>query len=227
MNPRELEELCREAATGLAGAKAFSGGGLRFSRRDFEARVDFVPGSMDILFDTRDLAVESIRIRPAGLWHDLQDMFGRKDFQIGDPEFDAQFEIHASAGEFAPRVLGPQLRSVLRSAALFGQFYWRLSPAGFLLRVKGWPPNRTELDRWLMLAFQLLDALPGSDGKGRVTIGAVRMKIDAEAMCRICGASLAEGAVVKCAKCSTPHHKDCWEFNGRCSTFACGETRSR
>lgn len=227
MTPQELEDLCREAATGLSGAKAFAGGGLRFSRRGFEARVEFVPGSMDILFDTRDLAVESVRIRPAGLWHDLKDMFGRKDFQIGDPEFDAHFEIHASAGEFAPRVLGPQLRSVLRSAALFGQFYWRLSPAGFLLRVQGWPPNRNELDRWLMVAFQLLDALPGSDGKGRVMVGAVRMKIDAESMCRICGASLAEGAVVKCAKCSTPHHQDCWAFNGRCSTFACGETRSR
>ena len=119
----------------------------------------------------------------------------------------------------------PQLRSVLRTARLFGRFFWRLSPAGFLLRVKGWPPTRGELDRWLLLAFQLLDALPGSDGKGRVMIGAVRVRIDADSMCRICGASLAEGAVLRCAKCNTPHHKDCWEFNGQCSTYACGEKR--
>jgi hypothetical protein len=222
-----LEEICREAAEGIAGAKSFPGGGLRFTRRGFEARVDFPPGSMDILFDTRDLAVESIQIEPAGVWHDVRTLFGWKDFQIGDEEFDGMFEIHASAGEFAPRVLCPQLRSVLRSATIFGKFYWRLSPAGFLLRVKGWPPDRKELDRWLVVAFQLLDAIPGSDGKGRVTIGVVRMKIDAESICKICGVSLAEGGVVKCHKCSTPHHQDCWEFNGRCSTFACGETRSR
>lgn len=222
-----LGEICREAATGISGAKAFPGGGLQFTRRGFDARVDFVPGSMDILFDTRDLAVESIQIAPAGLWHDVKNLFGRKDFQIGDPDFDASFEVRASAGEFAPRVLGPQIRSVLRSATLFGRFYWRLSPAGFLLRVSGWPPNRGELDRWLMVAFQLLDALPGSDGKGRVTLGVVRIQIDADSKCRICGASLAEGAVVRCAKCATPHHQDCWAFNGRCSTFACGETRSR
>lgn len=222
-----LEEICREAASGIAGAKALVNGGLRFARRGFEARVDFVPGSMDILFDTRDLAVESVQIAPAGLWHDVRHLFGWKDFQVGDAEFDGMFEIHASAGEFAPRILCPQLRSVLRSAAIFGSFLWRLSPAGFLLRVKGWPPDRKELDRWLVVAFQLLDAIPGSDGKGRVRIGVVRTRIDAESVCRVCGASLAEGGLVKCARCATPHHRDCWEFNGRCSTFACGETRSR
>jgi hypothetical protein len=222
-----LEEICREAAGGLAGAKAFPGGGLRFARRGFEARVDFPPGSTDILFDTRELVVEAIQVSPAGLWHDLKDMFGRKDFQVGDPTFDSDFEVRASGGEFAGLVLGSQIRSVLKTAKLFGSFLWRLSPAGFLLRVKGWPPSRGELDRWLVVAFQLLDALPGADGKGRVSIGAVRVKIDAESICRICGATLAEGAVVRCARCSTPHHQDCWDFNGRCSTFACGETRSR
>jgi hypothetical protein len=227
MNSWTLEEICRESASGIAGAKALGGGGLRFSRRGFEARVDFPPGSMDILLDTRDLAVEMIQIRPAGVWHDVKGLFGWKDYEVGDSEFDSLFEIHAGGGEFASGVLNAPIRSVLRSALIFGNFLWRLSPAGFLLRVHGWPPNRNELDRWLMVAFQLLDALPGSDGKGRVSIGVVRVKIDAESICRVCGASLAEGALVRCAKCSTPHHKDCWDFNGRCSTFACGETRSR
>jgi hypothetical protein len=227
MNAGELEEICKEAATGIAGAKAFPGGGLLFTRRGFEARVEFSPGQMDILFDTRELAVESIQLKPAGVWHDMKAMFGRKDYEVGDESFDSTFEIHASAGEFAAGVLSPGVRSVLKSAVIFGNFFWRLSPAGFMLRVRTVPPNRKELDRWLVVAFQLLDALPGSDGKGRVTLGVVRMKIDAEAKCRVCGASLAEGGVVSCVKCSTPHHKDCWEFNGRCSTFACGETRSR
>jgi hypothetical protein len=217
MSAGELEEICREAATGIAGAKAFTGGGLRFNRRGFEARVEFAPGQMDILFDTRDLAVESIQLKPAGVWHDMKAMFGRKDYEVGDESFDSTFEIHASGGEFAAGVLSPEIRSVLKSAVIFGNFFWRLSPAGFMLRVRTVPPNRKELD----------DALPGSDGKGRVMLGVVRMKIDAEAMCRVCGASLAEGGVVSCVKCSTPHHKDCWEFNGRCSTFAFGETRSR
>lgn len=223
----ELGEICREAATGIPGAKAFPNGGLVLTRRGFDARIDFPPGSLDIVFDTRDLAVESITVAPAGLWHDLKDLFGRKDVQVGDPDFDAEFEIQTSAEGFAIGVLSPQIRSLLRMSRLFGRFLWRLSPAGFLLRVKGWPPSRTELDRWLLLAFQLLDALPGADGKGRVALGVLRQRIDAESICKICGAGLADGAVVRCLKCATPHHRDCWDFNGRCSTFACGETRFR
>jgi hypothetical protein len=36
---------------------------------------------------------------------------------------------------------------------------------------------------------------------------------------------IAEDVRVNCRRCGTPHHKDCWEFNGQCSTYACGEKR--
>lgn len=43
--------------------------------------------------------------------------------------------------------------------------------------------------------------------------------------CQICGAAL-EGVLVRCARCSTPHHADCWTYAGACSTYGCGEKRS-
>ena len=211
-----LESICREAAEGIAGAIAPASGGLRFQRRGFEARVDFPHGTTDILFDTRDLAVGAIQVAPARVWHELRGLFGFHDFQIGDPEFDASFEIVTSHGEFARGVLSAPIRSVLRNAALFGKFVWRLSRAGFLFRAPGWPQSRADLDRWLVVAFQLLDALPGADRK-------VRLEIGQEGTCQICCMPLAQGSVVTCRRCATPHHKDCWEFNGRCSIFACGE----
>ncbi|MDP6444546.1 MAG: RING finger protein [Pirellulaceae bacterium] len=42
--------------------------------------------------------------------------------------------------------------------------------------------------------------------------------------CRICGETLNDN-IVYCRRCRTPHHKDCWKFNGSCSMFACGERR--
>jgi hypothetical protein len=57
-----------------------------------------------------------------------------------------------------------------------------------------------------------------------VTLGAARARIDADSICGVCGVTLAEGALVRCAACRTPHHADCWAFNGRCSIFACGGT---
>ena len=42
--------------------------------------------------------------------------------------------------------------------------------------------------------------------------------------CQICGSAMEE-RIVLCAKCRTPHHEECWTFNGSCSTYACKEIR--
>lgn len=46
------------------------------------------------------------------------------------------------------------------------------------------------------------------------------------ARCRVCGERILLDKI-ECRRCDTPHHKDCWDYNGRCSTYACGETRYR
>lgn len=38
--------------------------------------------------------------------------------------------------------------------------------------------------------------------------------------CRVCGTELI-GELVACERCQTPHHKDCWEYWGRCATYGC------
>jgi hypothetical protein len=42
-----------------------------------------------------------------------------------------------------------------------------------------------------------------------------------EQLCQVCGMELSAGPLVYCSKCKTPHHKDCWDYLGQCSTFAC------
>ncbi|MBI2900030.1 MAG: hypothetical protein HYY17_07580 [Planctomycetes bacterium] len=44
-------------------------------------------------------------------------------------------------------------------------------------------------------------------------------------VCQVCTSPLAE-TVVRCAKCGTPHHADCWKYLGKCSTYGCGETET-
>jgi hypothetical protein len=41
--------------------------------------------------------------------------------------------------------------------------------------------------------------------------------------CQICGEGLEEGEpeLVRCTLCHTPHHAECWEYFGGCSTFGC------
>jgi len=43
-------------------------------------------------------------------------------------------------------------------------------------------------------------------------------------VCQVCGTTMEE-RVVFCAKCKTPHHEECWIYNGACSTYGCREIR--
>jgi RING finger family protein len=42
--------------------------------------------------------------------------------------------------------------------------------------------------------------------------------------CQVCGDRMTS-RVVYCARCRTPHHRECREYAGVCSTFACREIR--
>ena len=40
--------------------------------------------------------------------------------------------------------------------------------------------------------------------------------------CPFCQSPLKSGAdVVRCTQCSIPHHQECWEANGGCTTYGC------
>ncbi len=45
-------------------------------------------------------------------------------------------------------------------------------------------------------------------------------------VCIVCGEGLgADADRVRCVACDTPHHGDCWRFNGQCAVYGCGMTR--
>jgi hypothetical protein len=43
--------------------------------------------------------------------------------------------------------------------------------------------------------------------------------------CQVCGTSM-KSRTVRCEACQTPHHRDCWKYLGRCSTYACKGKRA-
>lgn len=45
----------------------------------------------------------------------------------------------------------------------------------------------------------------------------------AQVRCQVCGDAIHDD-VVYCRRCRTPHHRECWEYNGRCAVYGCGET---
>ena len=45
------------------------------------------------------------------------------------------------------------------------------------------------------------------------------------AVCLICGEPMSPLMTIDCAVCRTPHHRDCFLYNGCCALFGCGSTR--
>jgi len=78
--------------------------------------------------------------------------------------------------------------------------------------------------RFAELAIGLYDQTLLAEGVGITFVqDAPQLKLS-EAICQICGEKIKEG-VVFCRRCRTPHHQDCWEYNGACSTYGCRETQ--
>ena len=46
-----------------------------------------------------------------------------------------------------------------------------------------------------------------------------------EGHCLVCLGAFT-GRAVYCADCATPHHADCWRYNGKCAVFGCASTTS-
>ncbi|MBI4865452.1 MAG: hypothetical protein HY816_00730 [Candidatus Wallbacteria bacterium] len=54
---------------------------------------------------------------------------------------------------------------------------------------------------------------------GGIELGGLKV-FGCQAACPVCGEP-AEGEVRTCEKCGTPHHRDCWDYAGRCALYAC------
>ncbi len=67
----------------------------------------------------------------------------------------------------------------------------------------------------------------GESGKGEIKESVPRYHSVANTTCGVCGQPIPNEQLVLCAKCQTPHHRDCWDFNGRCSTFGCGTSHTQ
>ena len=48
----------------------------------------------------------------------------------------------------------------------------------------------------------------------------------AEVVCRVCGEGIGE-TPLRCGRCATPHHRECWEYAGKCSIFGCGGAEAK
>jgi hypothetical protein len=156
---------------------------------------------------------------------------GTRPVRVQDPPFDRTYVIQANDHEMARDFLGQTVRHSVENLQRM------VHPGGMLVSIN---PERllVQVDRNLgqsseSLGMAVREALIIHDGllegvNRRMSQG-IAIVDRAEAweeesgppICKVCGEPINAGAVVVCAACNTPHHRDCWEYVGACSIYGC------
>lgn len=135
---------------------------------------------------------------------------------------DPEFVVRTLDPEWGTRLILSGLRDFLRDfrIAAPGPAHVRLTQARIILEIErlllptGAVALAGAMDRLLVVLRSVAD--PSG-------VEILDMKDVDGATCRICGVPLGP-TVVRCRLCRRPHHADCWEYLGRCSTYGCAGT---
>lgn len=177
-------------------------------------------------------------VYPEGILSRLGKFIGMQDVEIGSPRFDAEYVIHGTDVRELREFLTFEVQQRIDKLRLFGSssqsfrvdgahdIYISVGGGQLLIKKRGLIRDYAELEAFVLLSFDLFDQATQASTEG---IEFVEAKPEAtlslkEAVCQICGETVKLKAVF-CRTCKTPHHKDCWEYYGACSTYGCGQRR--
>ncbi len=228
----QREKVFRDAAGRLRGN--FSLGGLfeapelSFALKGQYATMTFYHGRppctrLQVLLPPPSMG--TLKISPYSMSRTLLRMLGVRDIAIGDGLFDSQYVIEAEPESLAHTVFAPErraesIRAVRRLNHCFG---FSLQIDGRMLRIEV---------RELMDSVDLILAMTRTAEEFMgfvcpvVSSEGIQMGECADGCCPICSAPLAAAPLQRCDRCLAPHHRECWEYLGRCATYGC-EPRPR
>jgi len=174
----------------------------------------------------------TLHIFPQSLRVSFLQLFGSQDLIVGNRDFDLKYVVRANPRTlvqilFAPDRREKLIRSIDRLSDL-GAPTIDLNFHALILRAR---QNLADVYGVMTLvetageilgSLALLPQVSAAAVEG-VQIEEVRNSKSGE--CPVCGTFM-ERDQVRCELCRTPHHSECWQYMGRCSTYACAGKRS-
>jgi len=153
------------------------------------------------------------------------------DIRIGDADFDPRYVVKSESADFARAFLDARTRQGvddLRSLLGNDRILISLNASRLMVRKQEVLSKSDELAVFGELAGRIYDRVLSFWQRE----SGIEIDDDGPAsgpaedpVCQVCGSKIPADGRVYCRKCRTPHHKECWEYNGKCSTFGCGESR--
>ena len=151
--------------------------------------------------------------------------FAVHDIEIGDRKFDQAFIIQANPEAVAHRVFDPAQRQAAMAVV------WRLaSHDNFLIRAENgrlevqYQERDPDAPAMVALVRAALDLIPLLLSMPHTGMEFGETTVEADGRCPFCTTALSE-PLVHCRSCSAPHHRECWDYLGRCAVYACDPER--
>jgi len=153
--------------------------------------------------------------------------------RTGNGSFDRIYQIQSSQPETTRELVSAGVQAqidALRHACMSHDLSVEWADGRIYIRKRGLITDFSLLNRYVSMCVELYHQLELAQSAGIEIIderhGVQRDSSDADEeipVCMICGDDI-EFGVVYCRTCETPHHLDCWKYNGSCSTYGCGDS---
>jgi hypothetical protein len=170
-------------------------------------------------------------IYPEGFFQEIGKFFGMQDIEVGYRMFDDHFVVKSDDIESVRNFLNAAVQQEmlkLKRLRSNDHVYLSMTGAQLIIRKLNVLNRADDLNTFYESGGRICDelmALIGENGAGAIQILDVSFETTEEApKCQICGDQITSDKVI-CRRCRTPHHRDCWEYNGGCSVYACRERR--
>jgi hypothetical protein len=237
---KTLERIARRFRGRLEAGNFFTRGKVRLRFLGYPALLKFVQhgkNSFHTVFSiTWPEPAFRLEVYPQDILSGFRRLWGMEDIEIGSPEFDRSFYISGNSPAAVRDMLSAEVQKCV----------WRLAGMGWAppayaardIQVKFLggvltvtkPRHLTSfehLEEFITLSANLFEAATRTRTTGITFLsqpaatGEPPEPDAAESRCQVCGEPLAAD-LVWCAACKAPHHRECWEYFGGCSTYACG-----
>jgi len=163
-----------------------------------------------------------LEVYPDRLWSQLRKLIGMRDIEVGEATFDRRFIISGNDPAEARSILSREVReliTLIQGPRYDGDVYLRIFGGALMVAKRNAPGDYDSVLKLVELSLALYDAAV------QLPLGGIEFvdeaAIDPAApICQVCGESIDHPAIM-CARCRTPHHRDCWHYFGGCSIYGC------
>jgi hypothetical protein len=161
------------------------------------------------------------------MWSRVGKLMGMDDVEIGSPVFDRVYIIKGSSRAALRELLSRPVQEQIDRLRHFrgnDDIYVSIGRGKMLVKKRSLIRQPADLEVFVQLSIGLYDQAVATLERGIEFVEPGPQAEATEAICQICGEPITSD-VVYCRRCKTPHHRDCWEYYGACSTYGCGGKR--